>query len=560
MIVFIGDSHIRALVHGYMRLTANERQSAENSLGPIKFAMAGPAYAFENQFWKATPAGFEFIEPLNGRIVDILGQDQAIIQTNDPRRFVFSIGFQPSIIYRKQLYDKWTLGKPTARLAHVSTSAFQEAVLHYNRHVLAFFDALKSANVRFSVLSAPPTARCFSLVVEHGISAKKLLEQHHETILDAASKRGIEVELPPNVVREGGKSGAPLIDTLCDRSIAGSPHGNGWYGELFLRSLFAKHGARSFRTSAESLKDLKTKLNSEEARLAQNCQLAFSAANRRLDATEKFNELLIRHPDDRRLKYGFAYALERSNHLEKAELEYRLLTNDDSDWSPGWMALARVFFSRKKYAEAAEALEKARSLGYEYPDWPLRYGATLEKVQKLDLARATLRAALIDEEEGEGPRLKGQWTAGRESKRADGFHPCRMIEEPDAFEIAAHQPIDAAPYLIVLGRIELALGDSERAEYCFSTALELDPTKRPWNSYLADIAFRRGNWVRAQHFYKIAADSSPTVALYVKRLGACYERQKKYSDAHKLYMSAAASFPKDFEFLEAIRRVAAAAR
>ncbi len=551
MIVFIGDSHLRALAHGYMRLASEEREAIESKKGGLRFAMLGPAFSFAEPFFTRDEQGLRFQNQMEQRLSQALGPHEAVIRPGDRREFVVSIGMQPSYIHQPKILERWTTGSPEGGAAHVSRAAFRLGVLEYNRHALDFFKALSEMGVKASALAAPPPALSFGLIRKFGDRALSLWLAH-DAILSAELERlGVSVERAPAIVREGDKSDGMLRAPLRDVYAVGSPHGNDWYGELFLRDLFGRRGVRRVKLSAKALEFERAKLEAPETLAAWTRRLGFSLANRREDATEQFLTAVQEDPEERRGLYGLAYALERLGRWLDAEAKYRDLLELHPFWDIGWMALARVLFVRGKHEEALQALERAGELGCVDRERLLRLGAVHEKLKRPQEARTCLRAALFDEEGGLDPA----WTAAPKEPTEEGFHPLKVSAEPDPTEAALSPPLTPASFLVVLGRVELALGQVAEAERCFQMAMRLDATHPEWNAYLGDIDLRRKHWASAATRYAIVLQYSPKVAAYAKRLGMAYERQKKIKHAREVYLVGVREHPADVEFVDALRRV-----
>jgi tetratricopeptide (TPR) repeat protein len=556
--IFIGDSHIRAMAHGFMRLSATERALVEAVCGPVRFAMVGPAYSFGDRFWNPVLDGVSFVDPLGSRLASTLGVEGSIILQDDPRRFIFSMPFQPSLIYRAHIAKFWITDTPTGDLSHITHAAFRAAVLHYNRHILDFFTALRGLNVIFSVLQSPPPSLLYSLTKAFGQRAIDFLRLHDQIINSALEARQISSEAPPDIVRVGSAKDGYLRQALHDTSSEGSPHGNGQYGELFLRKIFAEQGLTELALTKKDETRLSAELSSPSTQLEWDMRLAFSLANRRIDAVSHFSDILRRAPRDRRALFGSAYALERAGRIEEAEIKFALVTAEFPEWPPGWMGLARVQFANQRMFEAADTLSRARALGVDSPDWYLRYGAVLEKLARLDEARNILRTALFDQSDSGEPILKNQWLENDARLSTDGFFPAQTVHEPNPFDRAASAPIQAGPYLVVLGRVELASGNVDSAEQCFLLARDLPSWQGTWNSYLGDISIRRKNWLAAETFYSAAAKAAPEVAIYALRLGLSLEHQQRHADARELYLQAIKAHPKNTALYEALCRTSLA--
>lgn len=553
MIVIFGDSHVRALAHGYMRLSLDDRESIESRLGGVRFAMLGPAFSFAQPFFERTSEGVVFRDPMPQRFARAVGEAGAIIRPDDPREFIVSVGLQTSYIHQPGILQRWTNGAPEDGAAHVSRAAFGLAVLEYNRHALAFYAALRDMGVKVSALAAPPPSPSFGLIAAHGDRALALWRAHDETLARELARLGVPIEQPPAIAREADAPDGFLRPALRDTYAPATPHGNGWYGELFLREVFARRKISRLALSSAAAKAERARLDASETQLAWTRRLGFALANRRLDATEQFLAALEADPGERRNQYGLAWALERLGRPLDAEMKYRELVDNHANWAEAWMALGRVLFTRAKFAEAREAFERAGALGYAGRDRTLRLAAIDEKLKRLPEARQGLREALFAPGSGELDRV---WLARFIEEPAEaGFHALRVEPEPDPYESAIAPPVEAAPYLVVLGRVELALGDAAEAERCFELAMRLEPNRPEWNAYLADIDVRRKRWASAARRYATVVEHAPKVAAYTKRLGLAYERMRKLSAAREVYLKGASEHPRDVEFIDALRRV-----
>ena len=388
------------------------------------------------------------------------------------------------------------------------------------------------------------------MVERFGDTAIDLWHENHRIMTEEMSRRGIEVLEPPEIVCKEGGGPRLLRDVLCDNEVANSAHGNPWYGEIFLRDIFTGVGVDGVAGDAR----LRSELNSPDAELEREVQLGFALANRRGDAAPIFLKAMQRHPRDRRLLYGLGYALERKNRLLDAEACYLDLAEVAPDWDEAWFAIARVRWQRVPDTRCLEAIEKARSLGCERPSARLLHGAILEKLSRRQAARAVLREVLF--EPGTG-KLKPEWAGLLEPSdpQETGFFELKADPERDSYLRALEQVPSIAPYLAVLARLELELGNKGAGGHAIRLALKISPERQEWHSILADIIMAQEDWKLAAHHYRIASAAAPKIARYALALGSALEKSGDPKDARAVYLTAARDHPNDSRFTAALHRI-----
>jgi eukaryotic-like serine/threonine-protein kinase len=84
---------------------------------------------------------------------------------------------------------------------------------------------------------------------------------------------------------------------------------------------------------------------------------------------------------------------------------------------------------------------------------------------------------------------------------------------------------------ICLGRLQLTIGQYERAASSFRAVIDADPAKDEAYSYLAEAYERLGRTAQAEEAYKQAIASRPNYALDHDRLAMFYSRLTRYQDA-----------------------------
>lgn len=543
MIVLLGDSHSRAIINGYAALQDTERDYIQ-SREPFISGMLGPAFAFSEPFWVRCEAGVKFTAEMQTRFSAIVGESDDVIKRDDDRKFIFSIGAQPSLLHLPGAWNAHTAGKHRVGLGYLSQAAFRATLLHFNRFVFGFFRALQDMNVHFSVMAEPPMSPQFAFIQQKGERGLDLWRRHAETFRAELARLDIPMEMPPSVVYEGNDDNGFLRLPLCDSSVESSPHGNSVYGEIFLRSILRKRGMDKLELDVESIA---SELDKESTLVHWHTKLGFSLANARKPAAVKhFRAALEIDPSYDKAMFGLAYAHERIGEIDAAERQFAATLTTHPTYADCWAALAALQVSKQNYPDAYTSISNAIRLNEKRPDWKLRLGSILERLGKLREARDILYAQLASDISDDRNGLPS----------TESPSPSGLIPEPDPYAAAIKQARSIPPYLIILGRIELDMKNIDDAERYFNRAVALDNSKPSWQSYIADVHFSRGNWSDASTCYAIALKHSPQVLKYAKRLAYCQEQLGKIDDAQKTYIEALSHRPDDRSLIDLLDKVA----
>lgn len=229
--MIIGDSHVVALLNGFGRINAAEREK----YGKIAIGMLQYGAKFLDRFHE-----------VNGDHIVFLGDEAKLafaklsaepIRRNDPRRFIISLGFHCIALYNYKCWEAHTVSASQPNKSYVSRAALREMVTSLNKHVLAFLEDLKSMEVNFSVMSSCPLPKTYLDGTFHPhFEEQEILDLDSECrniFSKELTARGIEFNLPPsNTVKDGF-----LMDNLCAKRQVGDFHANAEYGEIFIRQL-----------------------------------------------------------------------------------------------------------------------------------------------------------------------------------------------------------------------------------------------------------------------------------------------------------------------------------
>ena len=235
--IILGDSHVVALKEAWESLQPEERlRLAGTDRVPIGMLAFGAKFlkpfhvSGENELRFTVQEmrdAFERLSPGSG----------GAIRRGDDRHFIVSLGFHGVALYNADTWRNWTVGKAMRGKQYISRAAFREMVLAMNTHILSFYDAMTTLDVKLTVMAAPPLPRTYldgafhqPFEDEEVLGIRDAYVHAFAGILDS---RGIRYVLPPADVTEGGFLKAELGQT---RQI-GDFHGNAIYGGIFLRKL-----------------------------------------------------------------------------------------------------------------------------------------------------------------------------------------------------------------------------------------------------------------------------------------------------------------------------------
>lgn len=241
MLVVVGDSHTIALRHGLEQLKRALGAGLEQRYGPVVAGQLDHGYKFLQRFHSAV--GRDAVELTDARAQEILGKlvspTSARITRDDPRRFVFCIGFHPSGSMQARHWTQHTCAPSRAgEKQFVSRAALGAFVRSYNAAALTFFADLQRLNVRFSVAACNPLPPAF---LEHWKTASFAPEEivafhrrYWDAFRDELDALGIRYHLPPpSVYDENGL----MWQALANDTKQGDYHANGTYGALMMEHI-----------------------------------------------------------------------------------------------------------------------------------------------------------------------------------------------------------------------------------------------------------------------------------------------------------------------------------
>lgn len=183
----------------------------------------------------------------------------------------------------------------------------------------------------------------------------------------------------------------------------------------------------------------------------------------------------VNYPDDPRL--GVALRMIRSGAFDTASMTAQTVLKNRPDVERAWAILGIALNKEKKYAEARQALERARASTQDFPE----------------RKHVPHFLGWCDFHLGDLPAARAAFTE----------HLKHVPDEPDS--------------TFGLGLVALGDDDLEEAQRCFDKALQgfTDPTPRPVDqarvlTRMADLALRRDDPAKAEELLQRAVAASPT--------------------------------------------------
>ncbi len=231
--LIIGDSHVVALAQGY----ASSTRPADAQNG-IQFGKLFPSPACLEPFFEASGGRVELLDQeARGVLGDLTGRPCFSAADRD-LKFCISLGFTTTVLMS---LDTWITHAPWrfnggGQVQLMSDAVFRALTLHHFRHVLAFYQALRSLDLQCLAVAAPPPligGEWFS----KGVDEQVLL------LVDVMARQVVAAELrklgvpcvspPPESYVGQGPSGLRRPQFKGD-GAKGFVHANAEYGRLMM--------------------------------------------------------------------------------------------------------------------------------------------------------------------------------------------------------------------------------------------------------------------------------------------------------------------------------------
>jgi hypothetical protein len=235
MLFVLGDSHTAALRNGFAAFSASDQAAIHDLYGGIKFGQIETAAKLRRKFYAFSKDEVR-LRGRAGKMFQAMA-DRACIEQNDPNFFAFSAGFHSATAIAA-MANAFTIDPAVGNKSYLSEAAFHAIVTQANQPLMNFYLRLRKLDIRFIVLGSPPVpltqvAR-YGMAPEDAPQLATMIERAKAVIAEQLSAAGVRYVLPPEEVAQDGF----LRRELCGDSRPNDDHGNGAYGEIFLRHLF----------------------------------------------------------------------------------------------------------------------------------------------------------------------------------------------------------------------------------------------------------------------------------------------------------------------------------
>lgn len=245
MIVITGNSHVNALRLGAVQLGAEVSKMADRE---VRIGMLGNGKFTHRQFFRECDAGAVIVQPeyvealtaLTG--ADVMGQPGVT--------YGICLGFHSPPVFRQPMWQVSALSEHLAgaRTRPISSAVLDAMVVHNNRYMYSFFDALSRAGVDFFVISAPPPRRDHPCLVKTPLSTVIAVDAaFRSSVARHLQSKDIQYVMPPS---ETYDDDGFLLDKLAMRAPRDVHHGNADYGCLMLRKVLGFAASRRSASSA----------------------------------------------------------------------------------------------------------------------------------------------------------------------------------------------------------------------------------------------------------------------------------------------------------------------
>ena len=240
MLVILGDSHTIALRDGLAKLDARSQRAAKACFGGVIARDLSHGYKFFEPFFEVDDQGVRFTDPRAAGVLASIPGGFSPITRDDPRTFLFSLGFHPSATMSATRWQTHTAARNAADKHYVSEALVTAAVREHTRPMLEFFSVLKDMNVQFSVVMCCPLPKSFftekrrELASEEDILA--FYQQYRKVFAQELDRLGVRYFTPP----EQACDGQWLKESYVNRKGVGDYHADARYGALMLQDIIGK--------------------------------------------------------------------------------------------------------------------------------------------------------------------------------------------------------------------------------------------------------------------------------------------------------------------------------
>ncbi|PLX89625.1 MAG: hypothetical protein C0618_00795 [Desulfuromonas sp.] len=209
MIVITGDSHATRMREALSLLSETEQKDFKVKFGKLASAMLMPGRFFNKKFFREDNEGIVFTDEEASRIFNKITKNKGTIKRNDPRKFLFSMGFHAVTFLNNKCWSDFSID-PKSNKQYISKNAFIEMVKYNSRYTLKFLEKTKSLGVEFSVLMSPPPQRSFYLdrdkINKNFTESQYLLicETYRNTFANELNTLAIDIISPPDEAIKDG--------------------------------------------------------------------------------------------------------------------------------------------------------------------------------------------------------------------------------------------------------------------------------------------------------------------------------------------------------------------